>query len=224
MINEIPGAHIVETEDDGGSQFPPHDDIVSEKTGDVFNPDIHVSRNGEPVLNKDGSFRKKPGMGSPNAKRTLNYPGGSGAPESAEETPELSPQMSLAAESAAAIYINTGVVFFGAEWLPDRETTEKEELVAAFEQYLLAKGITDIPPGLALAITMFGYAAKRFERPQTKTRLTQLAYWAHYQINRFRRKGNGPRDDLGTYRMRENNASETDGSKGWFKRRSGSGS
>lgn len=37
------------------------DDVIVDSNGEVFDEELHASSDGEPIYNKDGSFRKKPG-------------------------------------------------------------------------------------------------------------------------------------------------------------------
>lgn len=54
---------VVETPEDAPVASEEHvqDSPVVDANGEVFDPDLHASDEGEPIYNKDGSFRKKPG-------------------------------------------------------------------------------------------------------------------------------------------------------------------
>lgn len=209
MIGEIKNAHVeVDLDADPEDDF----DIVNATTNETFDPAIHVSdKEGNPVLTKTGKFRFKPGRKSGQSRTSgINIPQTDAADEDEEK-------IRLAAQTAAAIYINTGVVTFGPEWLPDRAANEQEGLSEAFYQYLKAKGITDIPPGLALAIALSGYAAKRMYMPQTQTKMQRFILWVKLKLGRA--KLHATRNDFGANRVRENDAGETDGkASGWFRR------
>lgn len=204
MIGEIKTARVEVDIDADPEDF----EIVNSSTEETFDPSYHVSdKDGNPVLTKTGKFRKKPGRNSAGKSGTggLNYP-----------EPPAPDNVGLAAETAAAIYINSGVVIFGPEWLPDGHG-EKEGLVDAFRAYLDAKGIDDIPPGLALSIAMMGYAAKRLYMPETQTRLSRIILWVKLKAGMV--KYNASRNDTRSDRMRENDTGENHGEKrGWFRR------
>lgn len=207
LIGEVKNARIevdIDADPEGDA-----DDIINASTGEKFDHAIHLSdAAGNPVLTKTGKFRKRAGR-----------PSGGNERPSGINFPEAPPQNNarLAAETAAAIYINTGVVIFGSEWLPNAANMEREQLVEAFNAYFEANGIVDIPPGVALVIACLGYAAPRLYMPKTQTKLQQFILWVKIKIGRA--KLNAARADTGTNGLRENNASKANGEAvGWFRR------
>lgn len=199
-----PTDDVSEASDDGG------DDYITNRHGERFDPSIHVTNeDGSPKLTKHGRFRHRPGRKS-------------GSSSTDNDAPERDPNLTLAAETAATLYIQSGVLLFGHEWLPNPEKMEREQLVAAFEAYFEAKGVIDIPPGVALAIALFGYAAPRLYMPETQTRLQRATMWLKLKLGWM--KYNAPRIDSRADRLRKDDASKNDGEKrGWW-RRSGTNS
>ena len=212
FVGGISEAHIepsdidLDADPSGGEE-----DYITNTHGEKFDPTLHVTNaDGSPRLTKHGKFRLRPGR-----RASLNRP---------DEPPQKDESLTLAAETAASIYINSGIVIFGPEWLPDAAKMEREQLVSAFEAYFEAKGITDIPPGVALTIALFGYAAPRLYMPETQSRISRAIEWTKIKFAwmRFRRNSNAPRLDPRPDRMRQDNSSQNDSERGWFWRRSGS--
>lgn len=215
FVGGIDQAHVepLRGNDDDGD----YEDYITNNHGEEFDPDIHLSdKDGNPRLTKHGKFRLKPGRKTGtdhSAKQRINRP------NAANEN--ISPEMSMAAETAASMYINSGVMLFGEEWIPDSAKREREHLVSAFEQYFIAKGIEDIPPGLALAIAMFGYAAPRLHMPQTQYRLSTFILWSRSKVLKvtqiFGFNRDASRYDTRSNGLRKNDASKKDSeTRGWF--------
>lgn len=89
--------------------------------------------------------------------------------------PAPADQFEAAGAAATAALIAVGVTAFGDEWIPRKG--EPENLQGAFAAYFRAKGVADVPPGLALAIAVLGYAGPRFTQPETLTRLQKFKLW-----------------------------------------------
>ncbi len=70
------------------------------------------------------------------------------------------------------------VSLFGPDWLPkkppEHHIDEREMLTKAFTDYYVATGIIDIPPWLALCVSVGVYAMPRFTMPETRSRLRTL--------------------------------------------------
>lgn len=189
--------------------------ITNDKTREEFDPSIHVAtKDGLPVMNRDGSFRKKPGRKNPSisghAEPRINIP----------EAPQPD-QSEMAAKACAALYVQSGMTLFGMEWAPENKE-EFQGLEFAFKSYFDAKGAIDIPPGIALALAMSSYAAKRFQQPTTQSRIAYAWGWLRGRFSRGK-KTNATRDDIGSNGLRENNASAANGqARGWsWRSRSG---
>jgi hypothetical protein len=132
-----------------------------------FDPAIHaVDDAGLPRLTKTGAFAKKRGR-KVNAEETAQQ-----KQEAKNALLELANKTDIAAKAAANLTFNLGVMSFGEEWQP-----EKDEALAvkeAYRNYFDAKGITDFPPGVALAITLGAYALPRLRHENTKSKLSRF--------------------------------------------------
>ena len=226
LISGINTARIEPSHLTGTSSGPddPGDDYITNAHGERFDKAIHrADKEGNPLMTKGGRFRLKPGRKTgvdySNAGPKLNNPFQSDE-EGADEThPKVDAQLTFAANTAAEIYIQSGVLIFGGEWLPDPARMEREQLVMAFEQYFLAKGVVDIPPGVALAIALLGYAAPRFYLPQTQSRV-QIA-WIWLRSKFARKKDDATRAYFRSNGMRENDAGAANGAvrTSWWRTR-----
>lgn len=168
---------------------PPNPDIEnvrpSEEHSDApekgFDPEIHESVNGQPVLTPTGRFKKKKGANS----RRLHIPESEN--DEQKRAKMVAAQRLMAATVVVDSFINTGVMVFGQEWLPETQKildpttqkelgvlSERETLITTTEQYMAAKGINDIPPGVCLALVVSAYCLKRTQKPETQKRLIAI--------------------------------------------------
>ena len=92
---------------------------------------------------------------------------------------------------AAEMYCRAGYstldgIFSGdGEWLPENDG-EHVALRGAVATYLRHKQADDLPPGLALALAVGTYAAKRTSKPRTLSRIRFFAYWVKSKIYAWR--------------------------------------
>lgn len=143
-------------------------------TEDSFNPAVHeTDASGNPIRNADGSLRRKRGR-----KAGVSYGQISAAPEALD--PDIAKRKAVAA-TCTEMLIATGVGFFGNEWQPihdkQRGIDERSNLRSAFENYFEAAGTIDLPPSLALAITVGAYCLPRFQAPETKQKAGGFFTW-----------------------------------------------
>lgn len=165
-----------DSRDQFSSDVEPHNGFEQrDAAGNLFDRDLHsVDTDGQPKLTKNGYFRFKRGAkANPDRARGINIPGQG----------ELSlDEPSPLAKTAALGYIQTGVMVFGAEWLPDPTKREQEFLTQAFHDFFVAHEMEDLPPGLALAVACFAYAAPRMHQPATQSKLHQISTWVQLKI------------------------------------------
>lgn len=151
-----------------------------------FDPQIHeADEAGNPVFNSDGTLRRKRGR-----KPGQSYGFSSHAPYSANGIANLGDgtpagdqaeflKRRAAANAATAILVGAATGIFGNEWQPiaDKKSglDERANLQRAFEDYFEAAGTIDLPPGLALAVSVAAYALPRFGMPQTKEKAIIIA-------------------------------------------------
>lgn len=227
------------------ANYTPPPPPKTDTAGTVYDSAIHCydAATGEPLLTKTGKFRKRaegrapsksparktvaPSPGKSRLNLALDQSGGDDFQNDQaaafdapiESGPQIDGEVMLAAETCAEMYIQTGVALFGGEWLPEGDKTDREALVSGFYRYLHHKGIKDIPPGIALCMAMFGYAAPRFHKPKTSAKIA--AYWTLIKSRFSRITNRAPRHDIRSNGVRQNAAGETHseaGSRTWFGR------
>lgn len=138
-----------------------------------FNPEIHATNeDGTPRTKKDGSFALKRGR-----KSSANLPSGEPALPVAENSStsivktETTKKINYKAlgKVYAGIFIGGTSSIIGPEWNP----ANKEELTNlenAFSAYAESTGAQDLPPGIALVMTVAAYSAARFQHENTRNK------------------------------------------------------
>lgn len=167
--------HVVENHIAQQNEQEQQNAAATDKRGDTFNPDIHaVDSDGNPKMTGSGYFAKKRGRkGGSTAKSTIG-----GVPQNEAQQPSAMDiqknKQRMAGSAAANSLIMVGMVLGGEEWNPIKNVEhgidEKNNLETAFADYFEAKGMDDIPAGIALSIAIVGYAAPRFTMPKTQAR------------------------------------------------------
>lgn len=172
--------------------------------GTVFDPEIHaVDNDGNPkktLLGKFASKRKRDKKDGEQPRKTAN-PGnvagsrlGTGTPKVDEKAQALQ-QAHIAGQSAAGATIMLGMTLGGEEWKPlvhpETGLNEFDTMSKAYGDYFAAKGMTDIPPGVALTIALFGYILPRFFMPKTQTRVQKVKLWIAAKWIKWRAKKKG---------------------------------
>lgn len=101
---------------------------------------------------------------------------------------------------AAGLLVTVGILVGGEEWQPRQDVAiglnEMATLDKAFGDYFVAKGLTDIPPGWALAICVTGYMLPRFFMPKTRTRLQRARDWVVAKWIKYKAKKAGVRVEV----------------------------
>ena len=165
-----------ETTQEAGPSSAPSSDLF-DKAGNRFNPEIHATGNdGRGKKTASGNWAKKRGRKA----GSLKIPGDKSAETRAIELEARKKAESAALGQVAANLVFTlGVGLGGDEWRPEIDpTTGKDEpahMTTAFGDYFHAKNMQDIPPGVALVLAVAMYAAPRFAKPKTQTRVGNFA-------------------------------------------------
>jgi hypothetical protein len=201
-----------------------------DRQGREFDPALHeVDEKGQPRLNRDGFLAGKPGrpgkFKKEHEKRAGQAPADPQAAPAQPGQPDLAEiQRRNTARISAAVFIRFGVGFFGDEWLPMKRDglDEQEDLTNSFDEYYKSKGVSDLPPGWALALGLLGYAAVRLHLPKTQTRM-QIVFLSLKQwlgnffsgvfkvFKKFKGvKINGTHDHPGDHGNRKDNAGAED--------------
>lgn len=156
-----------------------------DSSGEVWNTDVHSPTKQK---TKAGVWRRKRGAGS--NKSTVVLPDQRAKiQEQARETAKNNARM--AGSAAANSIFLLGTMFGGEEWRPITVDSngvtfepidEKRMMSEAFSEYMLAKGVTDFPPGLTLTMALMSYVAPRLVMPKTKERMKGIKGWIALRI------------------------------------------
>jgi hypothetical protein len=162
-------------------------DSLKDSKGVPFNETVHAKNiDGTPRRAANGEWAKKRGRkaGTSGASPTTGKRtelAGSAFVGGIDGMAQASDPARTAGEGAAVLLVTIGRTFGGDEWEPIRNAEigadEMGNLRKAFGDYFVAKNYKDIPPGVALAIAVLGYAGPRCFMPQTRTRLQKAKDW-----------------------------------------------
>lgn len=168
VINELPEEikipEIQRPENDGNlksEEKPPVERFYSPNGKEQFDPNLHVSKTS---VTKTGFFRKKKGGFSSENQQ----------PENEEQSTVQSGAIGATPEMVGITMSNMTLgclsFIFGPEMMPDSKQ-EKQMVDGAFINFANAKQISDIPPTIALCLTLIFYAGAKIAQKETcKTR------------------------------------------------------
>lgn len=160
----------------------------TDKSGNTFDPAIHkIGDDGKPVFTKAGNFAKKRGRKTGQTNSQLK----TGVPEKSPEQKQIE-SARAAGVALANVLITTGRAIGGVEWDPvvTDNINERANLENAFADYCQVKGVSDIPPGIALTMAIGAYVLPRFTMPVTKTRVSKFKDWMQAKIANWKVKRN----------------------------------
>ena len=191
LLNNAPGVseHVITSELQKEQER--QENALVDASGATFDPNIHVSNDGEPVKTASGMFRKKSGRKAGGASDTIRT-----APRSQignangfqPGPPPVDPGTVAAGKAAAHLLFQAGIAIGGEEWQPryieEYGLNEATQIESAFIDYFKSQEITDFPPGVALSLAVISYAAPRFMMPKTKTRLEKVVDWFKGKFSR----------------------------------------
>jgi len=148
------------------------------------------------TLNKDGTPAKKRGRKPGQVAKQQSFIAEKPAVSTKNiETPAplfVGEKHRQTGEVSAHLFVTVAQLVGGEEFAA--ESDEKAILAESFSRYYAVKNIEDIPPGAALTLTMLGYVAKRWNKPQfAEKRLTwwqQIKRWyADYKLRKQMERG-----------------------------------
>ena len=130
-------------------------------------------------IGRDGRFQKagpapKPAEGAAGPATPGDAPG-PGAPFSVPPRPVETPPVDYAALSMMVFGTTTSIAcaFFGPEWQP-RSKEEADMMLKGWENYLRAKNVPDLPPGIMLLALYLVYSGPRLREPNTMNKLKMI--------------------------------------------------
>lgn len=161
-----------------------------------FDPAIHVARDGVPVLNKDGTYRMRPGR-KPKSTGAEMAPDRVVTPQApAPQAATLAAAGTVTDNKAVAMVLVTTVTamaekVIGPEWVAEKD--EVKALSDATRKYLDSIGGLEITPGAALCIAVAGYAMPRLAVENTRSKLATIGDWLRDRYYWMRGKFGGNR-------------------------------
>lgn len=166
----------------------------TDSDGIAFDPKVHSSdASGNGIKTTTGKWRKKRGVKAGAASSRVG--GNTSAASSSGATAAQQSARAAGIAMTQMVFI-LGQAFGGTEWAPRVLKNEKNETVMdenimmteAHVAYCEAKGIDDIPPGVALAFAYISYAAPRFTMPETQARTKKVKTWLTLQFAKWKMK------------------------------------
>jgi len=178
----------------------------TDATGRPWNPLYHedpmrLNRDGFIALRRGGASKPKAGDPRPSLKSVAKTDGAPPSPSL-----DQSAKIEASATTCAGLFFIGAVTIGGEDLAPDEKAGEKETIKGYFADYFKAKGVIDIPPGIALAAGLGLYVASKWNRPTfTKRRATvweKIGRW--WNDFRWRRQNVAPSQvDNGAADVRE---------------------
>lgn len=164
----------------------------------------------QPKKRKRGRPRKNPQGKKTTAKSKTPEP------KTAQQTPN--PQQLTEAQSrqiavmtASAIVEQTGVLFGGSD--ARFQDQEKMMIEVSFEKYMESKGISDFPPGIALAVGLGTYYARVITTKPAQGRLVKGFQWLKSKFKFKKGSKNASYADRRNDNVGQDNTSETDSAR-----------
>ena len=194
-VTDMPEATPPAPETPSTAAKPSKDNLkaATDRQGRKFDPALHeVDEHGKPRLNRDGYLAGKPGR--PGKFKQAHRERVSRVAPADPQQPPAQPGPDRAeidrrntARISAVLFIRFGIGFFGDEWLPIKREgmDEQTEMVDLFDNYYRSKGISDLPPGWALALGLAGYAAVRIHLPKTQSKMKILFITVQSAVGNF---------------------------------------
>ena len=135
----------------------------------------------------------------------------------ADATHDATAAIALAAGTATSLTIMLGCMIGGSDFAPEKNAlaggmTDDKFLYQAYFDYCKAKGVSDIPPGVALTAAIMVYVAPRLNKPTTQSRLQKVGGFFIGAWKKFRNRKNNRTIlnaayvDRGNDRERQDNA------------------
>lgn len=178
--------------------------------GVPWNPAQHATgKDGKGVRTQKGAWRKRKGLkGSDSFANTSAAGATKTEPEdpAAVERKHVETQSRMAGAMMAQVLTQVSAGIGGPAFYPrdvqlpgGGKYNEQEMLSQAFGDYCVAKGVVDVPPGVALCGALMLYYTPRLRVPEVRERGSRIYEWTKEKIARVAhwwkyRKGGAPKD------------------------------
>jgi hypothetical protein len=175
------------------AQPPPT--VETDVLGVPWNPAEHATgQDGKGVRTAKGSWRKRRGLKGSQSHVATDAAGR--VPEPSQEeinkrSAEHQSRMAGAVVGTLVIRISTAV---GGDHFSSRthsvpntdiKWTDQGMLQEAFGDFFVAKGVTDVPPGVALTGALMMYYLPRFQEPAVRERAGGIIHWTKERVARI---------------------------------------
>jgi hypothetical protein len=198
--------HAIDAADEDAKEI---ENGIRDDSGTVFDPALHAQRNGEGIRTAAGNWRKKRGAGNVKSMIGHNRPPEPIAPSGP------GPDHFAAAMGTVDTLMGLSTAMLGSDFMPTNENgvNERQNMIQVYANYYYHRGITDIPPGIAVVAITAGYFAARITKPNTRKRLAMGGMWIKSKWSNWRNKKkrrvdvNGARSNNGNDPERQDNPS-----------------
>ena len=161
--------------------------VATDRDGVSFDAKVHVvDAAGNPSLTASGKLKKRPGQKKGATPAQPKQPSTIGGVASTSTlSPAQKQQAAVTGNVSASLLITCSMMIGGQEFAPviDAKTgiDEKAALSTAFTDYYIATNRTDLPPNVALILTIGMYVLPRFThqtvRERVKSKTTGIRDW-----------------------------------------------
>jgi len=161
-----------------GSWVEPDTDPAS-GAKEKFDPNIHATdkKTGEPILRKDGYYRRKPGFAGAKKQTSEGQKSSTIGVDPGTGMAMATGEMQVVASAKTVVHLQEmgGILLWGQLGVMQKE--EKDYLLYAWATYLAEVGVDNIPPGVVVLMASAMYAIPRFIADE-KSRAKVAALWA----------------------------------------------
>lgn len=160
----------------------PADPIVEPAAADETDPEAPFGRKKDGTPAKQRGRKGAGGSGTSIAhgdsleQRLASVtPAPARSPRAAPSPPPIAADYGELGKLAANLFFALPQSFLGEEWAPEGQ--EPKMVADAFTHYFKATGMSDIPPGWMLTITLSGYTAAKMQKPTVRERIGGALSW-----------------------------------------------
>lgn len=152
--------------------------------GMSFDPSIHVTESdGSPKVTTSGRLRKRPGRKTGSSHGSLHKPDATASKQDSDQRANATAAATATVDSVGML----GRMIGNEEWKfvkDDKQgIDERAAGIDAFTEYYVARGITDVPPGVMVLMWFMSYAGQRvMYGQQTQSKIGRLKAWIGSKI------------------------------------------
>jgi len=172
---------------------------IVDRFNNPASPETHQANpDGSPKLSKKDRAMLKPGLGKSSGPSIVGAPPSksstqfSGQPEQQDEgDPRGAAMVTVDSIEMVGMLISPQFQYIKSK---EHNIDERERGYEAWEKYYRAKGVQDIPPGVAITIWSLAYIMPRLRAPEVTNKWAKVKEWVAIKILK-RRINKEPKDD-----------------------------